>query len=463
MIRFIFIILSFLTLVTNAEANSKPRVTSILLSEHFINKELKTHVKPGLLRDIYLDLDPKHGQIFFRGIVQIPIEELRAINLDPNLSSYRFQVTIKPETTPEGYLILEFPLKETFFYPLNSKNPIEDRVVIPVQMLSVALASARGYFAALSGDFSGFDRKTAKLKALIRDLNKAIKAEKNQDAILALKNEREALKLQLAAVPIERKQMEAVSKEVEGMLGFTGEKELNLNEAFTARKNALILKLNLANFTPYLKNIMLGGIRIVHDKKDGPKGENYFAVDINAEMPIESSSLLDAEATDEPGLKVAPAAIIRINQSLFESDMVLGAEKKAMGSKLSNFKIELKKDGLHVTGIYHAFFLKIPFDTIVDFDNADDVDDAIDVSVRDIKVWNIDFEFMAGFILEAMKYRLDQTLKSICSFEYLGEKSDKSRVLRVHFDPKALIPALPGLHLADLEIREHEFLFKIDD
>lgn len=425
--RFIFLFL-FLSLQL-CYAGTAQRITSVFLSEHFINEELKAHLRPGVLRDLNIKLDTKKNQIYLHGIVQIPLEEIKAINLDPNLSSYRFQVTIKPEATPKGHLILEFPLNETYFYPSNSKNPTRDRVVIPVQMLSLALASARGYFAALSGDYSSFDKKAQKLNALIKNQNKLIKSEKNPQTKDLLINERESLKLELLAIPLERKKCEAMAHELGAMLGFTGEKEINLNETFSARSNAIILKLNISNFTPFLKGVELGGVRIIHDKKDGPHGEDYFAVDINADLNIKTAHKFEDNAEDEKGLKVAPSAILRISEKLFESDLVLNAEKKSMGSKLTDLKIEMKKDGLHVAGKFHKFFFTIAFDTIVDFDNADDVTDAIDVSVRDIEIGGIDLEFMTGFILEAMEHRLDQTLKGICTFEYLGEKADNFHIL----------------------------------
>lgn len=462
-IKLLNIILIFYFLLVqsaNAQIIKSSQVTSIYLSEHFINEQLKLHIKPGLLKDLTVQLDPKGKKIFLRGLIQIPIEEIKAINLSSELSAFRFQLTIKPEATPEGYLILEFPLNETFFYPASSKDPNSDRVIIPVQMLSVALASARGYFAALSGDFSDFDRRTNKIKALIKSLNRSIIIEKNPESLEALKTERDSLKLKLAAIPIERKQMSLLSKEVEGMLGFTGEKELNLNEKFGARKNALIIKLNLANFTPYLKNVIFGDVRIVHDSKDGPKGENYFSIDVNAQLAAPSAPQSDLTDSNDEGLTIPPSAMVRINQALFESELIASAEKKAMGSKLTDLKIDLQKDGLHVSGKYHQFFISIPFDTVVDFDTAEDID-SFDVSVRDIEVAGIDLEFMTGFILDSIKNRLDQSLQGICSFEYRGEQKDKSRVLRVRMNPAKLIPALPNLHLVDIEVREREFLLKI--
>ena len=443
-------------LLSWAAKEEAPRVISTYISEQFINEQLQAHVKPGLLTDLKVDLDPNGQQIFLRGVVHIPVEELRAINLDPKLGAFRFQLTIKPETTPEGYLVLNFPLNETFFYPAISKNPKRDRVIIPTQMLSLALASARGYFSELSGDLSEFDRRTAKTKALIKALDQSIAVEKNADALDSMKTEREALKLKLAGIPIERKQMMNLSKQVSGLLAFTGEKDIN--DQFMARQNAIILKLNIAKLVPYLAGVSLGGVHIVHDKKDGPKGENYFSVDIAASL-AKVAALHPDDIDPDDGLKIPPAAMIRINQMLFESELIVDAEKKAMGSKLQDLKIEFKKDGLHVSGKYHKYFISIPFDTIVDFDTAED-SDSFDVSVRDVEVAGIDLDFMTGFVLASMEKRLDQSLKGICTFDYVGEK-DHAKVLRVHLDPAKLVPALPGLHLVDVEIRDGEFLLKV--
>jgi len=442
---------------------AKSRVTSVYLAENFINEQLQSYAKPdGLLRDLKVELDTKEKQVYLRGLVQIPVEELHALNLDPSLRAYRFQVTIKPEATEEGYLILEFPLAKTFFYPASSKNPTRDRVVIPVQMLSLALASARGYFAALSGDFSGFSRKEAKVRALIKEVNRSLAREKDADAREALSTERDSLRLQLAAVPIERRQFTALAKQVGGMLRFTGEKELNLNETFSARQNALIIRLNLASFVPYLSGVSLGGVRLVHDSRDGMNGENYFAVDISAAPSGEASATLDAESRDpQEGLKVAPSAMIRISQTLFDSKLVVDSQKKAMGSKLSDLKIDMKEDGLHVSGRYHKFFFSIPFDTVVDFNESENVDDAFDISVRDVEVAGLDLQFMTGFILESLKSRFDQSLRSVCTFEYVGLQKDHARSLRVHLNPAQLIPALPGMHLVDIEVRDREFLLKV--
>ena len=437
------------------------RVASIFVSQDFINEQLTAHAKSDLIKEMKIVLDSDRGQIFLRGKIQIPVEELRAVNLDPKLGAFRFQVTIKPETTKQGHLILEFPLEETFFYPAVSTDPEHERVIVPVQLLSLALASMRGYMAALSGDFSGFDRRSTKLTALVKALDRSISGEKNKDALDELKNQREALRLQLAAVPIERKQLQAASREVEHLMGFTGEKELNINDDLGARKNALILKIKLSQLTPYLSGVELGGVRVLLDKKDG-SGERYLAVDVNSQLSEapQPKSLASSPRTPREGMKVAPSMIMRLNQSLFESTALVNAEKEQMGSNLRDLKITLMDDGLHVTGKWHTFFFfSISFDTAVDFVTTGV--DVFEVRVRKLDVAGIDLEFLTKFVLEALKKRLDTALKGICTFKYVGVEKDHSRALQVTVSPKALVPAFPDLHLVDVDVREREFLLKI--
>jgi hypothetical protein len=434
------------------------RIASVFVSQDFINEQLAAHSKSELVKEMKIVLDPDHNQIFLRGKILVPTEELRAVNLDPKLGVFKFQVTIKLSTTRKGYLVLDFPLDETYFYPANSTDPVHDRVIIPVQMLSLALASARGYLAALSGDFSGFDRRQQKTLALMKALDRTIAQEKNPDALDDLKNQREALRLQLAAMPVERKQLQSAAKEVGHMLGFTGEKELNLNDELGARKNALVLKIKLGQLFPYLDGVELGGVRIRLDKKDGG-GENYLAVDVNSLLAAPLPPASTATPAERKGMNVAPSLIMRINQSLLESEAVVTAEKKEMGSNLRDLAINLKDDGLHVSGAWHKFFITIPFDTIVDFVTTGT--DVFEVRVRQLDVAGIDLEFLTSFVLEAMKKRLDSALKGICSFKYVGEEKDHSRALQVTVEPKNLVPAFPDLHLVDVDVRDREFLLKI--
>ena len=132
-----------------------------------------------------------------------------------------------------------------------------------------------------------------------------------------------------------------------------------------------------------------------------------------------------------------------------------------MGSKLRNLKLSLKDDGLHVAGGWHVFFFTIPFDTIVDIVSTKL--DVFEVRVRELDVAGIDLEFLTKFVLEAIKKRLDLTLKGICNFEYIGTLKDHSRALRVLVNPKALVPAFPNLHLREVDIRDREFILKIGE
>jgi hypothetical protein len=448
---FIVIFVCLFSIVTFSREIPPNRVASVLVAEDFINSQLSSRVKSELIKSMGVVLDPDHEQIYLRGLLQIPVDELRAINLEPNYGAFQFQATIKLEVTKKGYLILEFPLTETFLYPADSKTPGKDKIIVPVQLLSVALASARGYLAALSGDFSGFDKRTKKLTVLIKDLDLLIRKEKNSDALDELKNQRQALKLQLQAVPVERRQLQGMSKQVQRTFGLTGEKELNLNQDLGARRNALVLKLQLSQLAPYLKNVELGGLRIFHDAKDG-EGQNYFAIDINStsEGTIQASSGVKNPHTP---MKTPPSLIIRLNQSLFESDAIKDVEKKDGGSKIRNLDFKLKDDGVHVTGDYHFLIMNIGFDTVVDFVTT--APDVFEVRLRDIKIEGLDFEFLSKFILAAVKKRFDHAMKDICTFE------DLPKALRVTVDAKKLVPAFPDLHLLSVDIREREFLLKI--
>ncbi|MDR3608651.1 MAG: hypothetical protein P4M08_14910 [Oligoflexia bacterium] len=448
--------------VTSASAAATPappdRAASVYVSEDFINEQLAVHVKSELLQKMSIRLDPEQGQVFLRGVLHMPTEELRALKLDPKLVNFVFQVAVRMSSTKAGHLILQFPLNETYLYPLSSKNHLRDRVIIPVQMLSLALASARGYFAALSGDFSGFDRREERLRALIREQDRAIAVEKKPDTLDELKTRREALRIQLEAVPVERKQLKILAKQVESVMGFTGERELDLNQDLAAFSNALIFKIKLSQLAPYLKGVELSGVRIVHDKKDG-RGENYLAIDLNTDLsgPVPASAA--AQASGRPGLKTAPSLVVRLNQSLFESEAVLNAEKKGMGSSIRDFSVRLKDDGLHVSGKWHRFFFSIPFETVVDFVSTGA--DVFEARLRKMDVAGIDFKFLTQFVLEALKLRLDQSLKGICTFDYAGQDGAGTRSLRVTVDPKALVPAFPSLHLVGVDVREREFLLKV--
>jgi hypothetical protein len=215
----------------------------------------------------------------------------------------------------------------------------------------------------------------------------------------------------------------------------------------------------LSQFAPYLKGVEVGGVRIVHDKKDGG-GQNYLAIDVNSILEGKAPDPVACTASDRPAMKTAPFIIMRLNQTLFESEAIAELEKKDMGSKLRNINFGLKDDGLHVTGAWHTLiFFSIPFDVNVDFVTTGV--DVFEVRLRKLDVAGIDLEFMSKFILDSIKKRLDQTLKNICTFKYVGEEKDHSRALEVTVEPKALVPAVPDLHLVAVDVRDQEFLLKI--
>ncbi|HXT01872.1 MAG TPA: hypothetical protein VN915_14450 [Elusimicrobiota bacterium] len=433
------------------------RVASLFFSQDFINTLISEKVKSDMFKDVSIALDASSGTIALRGIVKVPVEELRAINLDEKLSSFRFQVTIKPKTTKKGHLVLIFPLDQTYFYPAESKDPEHERVIVPVQLLSVALASARGYLAALSGDFSGFDKQERRLKGQIAELDHELKKAAPAD-VQGLKDDREAARLQLEAIPIERRQMQEVAKAFENMVGFAGEKELNLNDELGSRRNALVLRIPLSQFAPYLVGIDLGGVRILHDSKDGG-GQNYLGIDVNAQLAVAPAPPVFSTATAREPLKIAPYVVIRLNQALFESTEVLASEQKSMGSQMRSFALKFHDDGLHVRGEWKSpLLVHIPFRTVIDF--VWTAPDQFELRVRRVKVAGLDIEAVSGLILELAKKRLADSMKGICTFQYVGEERDGSRALRVNVDMHALIPAFPLLHLTGIDTRDNELLLK---
>ena len=447
-----------------AEAPPRPRevpgnrILSVYVSQDFVNEILSSKAKSEMFQDVAVEFDAKDGEVVLRGIVNVPVEELRAINLDKGMGSFRFQVAIQPKTTKKGHLVLVFPLDRTFFFPADSKDPARDRVIVPVQLLSVALASARGYLAALSGDFSGFERRSRRLKRRIAELDGEIAGARGAEELADLKNDRDGLALQLAAIPIERRQMQEVAKTFDKMVGFAGEKELSLNDELASRRNALVLRLPLRQLAPYLAGVELGGVRVVRDAKDG-QGENFLAIDVDAQLSVRIPPPTVSTGTARKGDKTAPSVIVRLNQALLESAEVVAAEGRGLDPRVKRFALELREDGLHVDGEWRALgLIDVPFDTIVDF--VWTAPDVFEMRVRALDVAGVDLQVLTHVVLEAARKRLDSSLKGVCAFQYVGEREDRSRAMRVTVNMPGLLPAFPDLRLTGIVTRDRELLLK---
>jgi hypothetical protein len=445
--------------VARAQADPKrDRVASIYISETFINEQLNVYsAKSSMFRNLRINLDPESDKMFLQGDLQVPLEGLQTTRLDRRLGLFKFQLTIQPKATANGQLLLEFPIAETFIYQADSKNPDRDRVVIPVQLLSLGLASARGYLAALSGDYSIFERKKEKLLMARGEIKKSLKEEKNPDTIADLTIRRKLLDLQLQEIPLQRARLEMMGKSLSKILGFAGENEFNINNEIEAHENAILLKLKLGEIVPYLKDIQLGGIRIYHNKKDG-KGEDYLIVDVASALAENATSMPRSKRSPRAGLKVAPALQIRLNEKVLSSKAVVEAEKTKMSSRIRDFEVALQDDGIHIVGKYHKFFLNFPFDTLVDV--ASTGPDVFEVRLRALSVLGIDLKFLTSYAMDSLKERFDKTLAGICTFEYLGDR-DANKILRVTVQPKKLVPAFPDLHLVDVDVSHREFILRV--
>lgn len=433
------------------------KVASIFISEQFINEQLRDHLaKSNLVRNLKIKLNPVTKKMFLHGDFQMPLDDIRAIGIERDLAKFKFQLAILPKISSTKQLVLEFPISETYFYQANSKNPKRDRVVIPVQLLSLGLAATRGYLAALSGDFSSFDRKKAKLSALLKGVNTTLKTEENPDALEVLRSEKKSLELQIASTDLERSNFARTAKTLNSIFAFSNEKDFNLNNEIKAQGNVVMLKLKLGKLVPYLKDIDLGGIRIGNNNPDN-SGENFLIFDINT-MVTEAPPKVKKVARKPILYKVPPSLMILLNQDLFTSKMMIEKEKAKMGSTIKDFKIRFKNGGIHISGKAHKFWVDIPFEGLVDFDTVNP--DVIEVRLRKLKVMNLDLKFLTPVVLSAVKSRFKKALKGIATYKYLGNK-DHTRVLQITIEPKKLIPALPDFHLVGVDVRDRNFMLKL--
>jgi hypothetical protein len=442
------------------------RVATVYIAESFINEQFKQRFSNfELVKDLHMQLDPDSKRIFLAGLLQVPEVEMRSINLDPQQGEFRFRVSLRARATPQGYLILEFPLNETYFYPKRSQGLESDRVIVPVQLMPFAIASIRNYLAALSGDFSSFDRRTHTIRVVIQSFEKARAATNDLGEREYWANQIASYSLQLQAVPIERRQLEQMSKNLGRIVDFLSAKDLDLNQALRANKNALLLHIRVSDLVPYLRDVDLGGVRLVRDKVDGPS-ENFLALDINAALgqvaPATDSWRL--RRPREPMPK-PPSLVVRLHQDLFVSTAILEAEKETIGDKVDNLDIQMRDDGLHVSGRYRGLGLPVPFDAFVDLVTVQT--DVFEVRVKGREVAGLDVPFLTGSVLNLLRNLLDHALEGRCTFEDVQQTADHGRALRVHVGtnkggvPTPLVPAFPTLHLKSVEVQEREFVLRL--
>jgi hypothetical protein len=217
-----------------------------------------------------------------------------------------------------------------------------------------------------------------------------------------------------------------------------------------------MLKLKLTKLVPYLKDIELADIKVGNSNPDN-SGESFLIFDINT-LVTEAPQPVKKIARKAINYKVPPSLMIRLNQDLFTSKMILDKEKETMSSDIKDFKIRFKAGGIHVSGRVKKLFWHIPFEGLVDFVTTGP--DVFEVRLRELKVMRMDLKFLTPLVLTAVKSRLKKGLQGIAKYKYLGDK-DNSRVLQVTINPKKLIPAFPDFHLTGVEVRDRNFMLKI--
>ena len=452
------LMMSLWTRLCHAATLVETKVATLFVSEDFINEQISGHLsKSDLVHDLKMKLDPVTNKMFLQGIFRLPIDDLRAVGIEKDLANFKFQLSILPKISPQKHLVLEFPISETYFYQANSRHPKRDRVVIPVQLLYLGLAATRGYLAALSGDFSAFDRKISKYKALLKVANTSIAIEKNPDALAVLKSGKKSLELQIASTELERENFGRTAKTINSIFAFTGEKEFNLNNEIQARGNTIMLKLKLSKLVPYLKDIDLGNIRVGNSNPDNNSGANFLIFDINT-LVTEAPPAVKKVARKAITYDIPPSLMILLSQDLFTSKLVVDKEKSGAPSQLKDFKIRFKKGGVHISGKVHKFFWDISFEGLVDFIYTSP--DVFEVRLRKIKVLNMDMKFITPLVLKAVKTRLKKAMSGIATYKYMGNL-DHSRVLQVTIKPEKLIPAFPEFHLTGVDVRDRNFMLKL--
>jgi hypothetical protein len=441
-----------------AQPTFEAKVASLFISEAFINEQLTGHLsKSDLLSGLKLKLDPKSSKMSLQGNFQLPLDDIRAVGIEKDLAKFKFQLSILPKIGPNKHLLLEFPISETYFYQANSKHPMRDRVVIPVQLLHVGLAATRGYLSALSGDFSSFDRKIAKYRALLKATKRSIEVEKNPDALEVLKAAQRSLELQMASTELERDSFSRTAKTLNSIFAFTGEKEFNFNNEIKASGNTILLKLQLGKLVPYLKDIDLSDIRVGNTDPVNNSGENFLIFDINT-LVTEAPPVVKKTPRKPIMYKLPPSLMVRLGQDLFTSKLIREKEKEKIGNAIKDFKILFKAGGIHISGKVSKLFWDIPFEGLVDFTSTSP--DIFEVRLRKLKVLNLDLKFMTPLVLKAMKGRLKAALHGLATYKYLGDLNH-SRVLQVTILPQKLIPTFPDFHLIDVEVRDRNFMLKI--
>ncbi|MBI3550912.1 MAG: hypothetical protein HY077_00215 [Elusimicrobia bacterium] len=273
---------------TGVQSGGYSPVGSFGLAEGYVNDQLQKFISEllrqsvslmGWKLDIKLKFKENHD-VMVDIDMSIPPGFFGMPSTDKDLLTYHITSKMEVLSTPhQGYLIFKLPPNGTLFKRANSDIP---PVAIHTELLSDAVAIARGYLAALSGDMAGFDaaaallqKQMAALKLQMDQLNK----ERDRKEYMKLQAQFRLFELQKEATEIQRGQFKDIAEQVHTqMFSFVGDKELNLNNLLAARGNSLVLKVNLEQITPPNIYKLVAGIRLKNiqvEDRDGHK-ELYF-------------------------------------------------------------------------------------------------------------------------------------------------------------------------------------------
>lgn len=151
--------------------------------------------------------------------------------------------------------------------------------------------------------------------------------------------------------------------------------------------------------------------------------------------------------------------MIRLNQSLFESEAVVAAEAKDVNTKVQGFGMSIQEDGFHVHGKYRLPLVpNLPFGAVLKFVWMGP--NVFELRVEKIKIAHVSVKPLAGEVLSVATARLNKSLKGACSFQYIGKEEDGSRAVRVTLDMAKMLPAFPDMTLTNIVTKDRELILK---
>ena len=260
----------------SSEAGRGNLLMEVSFSERFLNERVKSYISPqSPLEQLYLAFNPTANRIVLRGTISLPRDLLAENGLEAELGRISFQSALRVRVSKKGYFAFIFPRDATSLWPASISRPGSDqRVRLPVEFLDIALAQVRCYLAALSGDFSSFERRDAHIAGELREERAKLGAAEGL--------EREKLEISVEELELKRrsnhlklKRLKILAREQDSLVSFLSEREIDLNSSLKGSNNAIMIALEFQDMFPFLYEVGVGGVDFI---KSGNK--RYMKLEI---------------------------------------------------------------------------------------------------------------------------------------------------------------------------------------